>query len=125
VSSGPEPLARLAARVAQVPREDLPALVAELGVLEAECQRLRALAWNRLLSATTEERLYTVRDLATRWRLSRQRVYELIDTRALHAVRIDRILRIRHRDVLDFEESHKDRWTAHSLSAMMDREHDG
>src|SRR5262245_16987658 len=96
-------LQRLAARAAQAAREDLPQVVADLLAVEAECERLRALAWSRIMSAKIEERLYSVRDLAQRWGLSRQRIYELIDRKALPAVRIDRALRVRHHDVLTFE----------------------
>jgi excisionase family DNA binding protein len=114
------PLGCLATRVIQVPREDLPALVAELGALEAECQRLRALAWNRLLSTTIEERLHSVRDLATRWGLSRQRVYELIQAGTLPAIKIDRTLRVRHRAVLAFEQARETGWHETSLSVRID-----
>jgi predicted DNA-binding transcriptional regulator AlpA len=113
-------LARLAARVRQASREDLPQVVADRLAVEAECQRLRALAWTRIMSATIEERLYSVRDLAARWALSRPRIYELIGAKDLPAVRIDRVLRVRHRDVLAFEAVRTTTCQDTSLSASID-----
>jgi hypothetical protein len=110
---------RLERDIARTPREDLPALVAALGRFDAECQRVRALAWTRIMSTTIEEQLHSVRDLSVRWALSRQRVYELIEAKALPAIRIDRALRVRHRDVLAFEAARSTDGHETSLSVMM------